>query len=96
MQVHAAHGYLLSSFLNPLANKRKDKYGGSLENRARLLLDTVREACIVGGRAGGRAGVCVCACVRVSVSESGSICAYLRVGGCACSHADLLMFLRDT
>jgi len=41
VQLHAAHGYLLSSFLNPRANKREDAYGGSLENRARLLLDSV-------------------------------------------------------
>jgi 2,4-dienoyl-CoA reductase-like NADH-dependent reductase (Old Yellow Enzyme family) len=37
IQVHAAHGYLLSSFLNPKANVRPDEYGGSLENRCRIL-----------------------------------------------------------
>jgi 2,4-dienoyl-CoA reductase-like NADH-dependent reductase (Old Yellow Enzyme family) len=42
VEVHAAHGYLLSQFLSPLANKRSDEWGGSLENRARLLLDVVR------------------------------------------------------
>lgn len=42
VEVHAAHGYLLSQFLSPLANQRTDEWGGSLENRARLLLDTVR------------------------------------------------------
>ena len=42
VQVHAAHGYLLSEFLNPLANQRNDEWGGSLENRARLLLSVVR------------------------------------------------------
>ncbi|MEO0399987.1 MAG: NADH:flavin oxidoreductase/NADH oxidase family protein [Pseudomonadota bacterium] len=41
VQVHAAHGYLLSEFLNPLANRRDDAWGGSLENRARLLLRCV-------------------------------------------------------
>ena len=40
-QIHAAHGYLLSSFLSPRANQRSDNYGGSLENRARFLLAVV-------------------------------------------------------
>jgi 2,4-dienoyl-CoA reductase-like NADH-dependent reductase (Old Yellow Enzyme family) len=39
VEIHAAHGYLLHEFLSPLSNQRTDKYGGSLENRARLLLD---------------------------------------------------------
>ena len=43
IQIHSAHGYLLSSFMNPLANNRDDKYGGSFDNRCRLLLETVAE-----------------------------------------------------
>lgn len=42
VEIHAAHGYLLSQFLSPLVNQRTDRWGGSLENRARLLLDSVR------------------------------------------------------
>lgn len=42
VQVHAAHGYLLSSFLSPVTNRREDAWGGPLENRARFLLETVR------------------------------------------------------
>jgi 2,4-dienoyl-CoA reductase-like NADH-dependent reductase (Old Yellow Enzyme family) len=42
VELHAAHGYLLHEFLSPLSNERTDEWGGSLENRARLLLDTVR------------------------------------------------------
>jgi 2,4-dienoyl-CoA reductase-like NADH-dependent reductase (Old Yellow Enzyme family) len=41
IEIHAAHGYLLHSFLSPLANERHDDYGGSLENRARLLIEIV-------------------------------------------------------
>lgn len=41
VEVHAAHGYLLHEFLSPLSNERDDEYGGSLENRARLLVEVV-------------------------------------------------------
>lgn len=46
VQIHAAHGYLLNKFLNPYYNRRTDMYGGSAENRARLVLevyDAIRE-----------------------------------------------------
>ncbi|GAB3652273.1 NADH:flavin oxidoreductase/NADH oxidase [Nocardioides korecus] len=41
VEIHAAHGYLLHEFLSPLSNRREDRYGGSFENRARFLLETV-------------------------------------------------------
>ncbi|MGN9782265.1 NADH:flavin oxidoreductase/NADH oxidase family protein [Nonomuraea sp. ZG12] len=41
VEIHAAHGYLLSQFLSPLVNRRADSWGGSLPNRARMLLDVV-------------------------------------------------------
>ncbi|MEE4294973.1 MAG: NADH:flavin oxidoreductase/NADH oxidase family protein [Xanthomonadales bacterium] len=47
VQIHSAHGYLLSQFLSPKSNRRTDAYGGELRNRARMLLNvlkTVREA----------------------------------------------------
>lgn len=48
VMLHGGHGWLLDQFLSPLSNKRTDKYGGSLENRARfpmMVLDRVREVC---------------------------------------------------
>lgn len=42
VQVHAAHGYLVSQFLSPLVNRRSDAWGGSLENRARFLVEIVK------------------------------------------------------
>lgn len=42
VEIHAAHGYLLSQFLSPLSNQRQDQWGGSLENRARILIEIVK------------------------------------------------------
>ena len=48
VQIHGAHGWLLSQFMSPLYNHRTDKYGGSLENRARfplMIVDAIRKRC---------------------------------------------------
>jgi 2,4-dienoyl-CoA reductase (NADPH2) len=56
VQIHAAHGYLISQFLSPLANKRTDRWGGPVENRARLLVEIVKA---VRARVGARFSVSV-------------------------------------
>lgn len=61
VEIHGAHGYLISQFLSPVLNKRTDAYGGSEENRRRLLLEIIRAIkasvnpnFIVGARIGSR------------------------------------------
>ena len=44
VELHAAHGYLLHSFLSPLSNRRTDQYGGSFENRTRIVMEVTRAA----------------------------------------------------
>lgn len=61
VQIHAAHGYLFSQFLSPLSNRRSDRWGGSLENRARILLRTVE---------GVRAKVDPSFCVAVKLNSA--------------------------
>ncbi len=50
VQLHAAHGYLLSEFLSPFLNRRTDSYGGSVRNRARMVLETYRSVREAVGR----------------------------------------------
>lgn len=50
VQIHAAHGFLLSQFLSPLFNKRRDKYGGAIGNRMQLLLETIERTRAAVGR----------------------------------------------
>lgn len=54
VQIHAAHGYLLSQFLSPLTNRRTDQWGGSIENRARILTEIVKA---IRGRVGSEFGL---------------------------------------
>lgn len=61
VQIHAAHGYLISQFLSPLVNHRTDQWGGSLENRARLLFEVVK---------GVRAAVNPSFCVSVKLNSA--------------------------
>jgi len=55
VEIHAANGYLLDQFLKSGSNQRADDYGGSIENRARLLLEVVRA--VTGAVGGGRTGI---------------------------------------
>ena len=61
VQIHAAHGYLLSQFLSPLSNRRTDHWGGSLQNRARLLIEVIKAV---------RASVSPSFCVGVKLNSA--------------------------
>jgi 2,4-dienoyl-CoA reductase-like NADH-dependent reductase (Old Yellow Enzyme family) len=61
VQIHAAHGYLLSQFLSPLVNQRTDHWGGSLENRARLVFEVVKAV---------RATVSKTFCVSIKINSA--------------------------
>ncbi|MFS8138614.1 MAG: NADH:flavin oxidoreductase/NADH oxidase family protein [Thermomonas sp.] len=61
VQIHGAHGYLLSQFLSPLSNHRTDRWGGALENRARLLLEVIHAV---------RASVSPSFCVAVKLNSA--------------------------
>ncbi|GAB3779124.1 NADH:flavin oxidoreductase/NADH oxidase [Nocardioides ungokensis] len=62
LEIHAAHGYLLHEFLSPLSNQREDRYGGSFDNRVRLLMEVVSEV-------RGRVASGVPVVVRVSATD---------------------------
>jgi len=50
VQIHSAHGYLLSQFLSPAFNQRKDEYGGDIRNRARALVEVLQEIRLAVGK----------------------------------------------
>src|SRR5207302_3736441 len=60
VEIHAAHGYLISQFLTPFENRRADEYGGPLENRARCGLEVLRAV---------KAAVAIPAIDRLSVDD---------------------------
>ncbi len=60
VEIHAAHGYLISQFLTPFENRRSDRYGGSLENRARFGLEVLRAV---------KAAVTIPVIFRISVDD---------------------------
>ena len=86
IMIHSAHCYLLSQFLSPMYNRRTDEYGGSLANRARLLLRVVRE---VKGAVGADFPIAVKlntedtfpAEYNLSVEESAQVAAWLAEAG---------------
>lgn len=73
VEIHNAHGYILSQFLSPLTNKRNDAYGSNLENRLRLLKEIVTNSRIIIGKnklLSVRLGACDCFPCGLKLSES--------------------------
>jgi 2,4-dienoyl-CoA reductase-like NADH-dependent reductase (Old Yellow Enzyme family) len=85
VQLHAAHGYLLSTFLSPYSNKRGDEWGGPLKNRARIVTEILKRARArtgdfpiwvkLNGYDGRRGGM--------TVAEAAEIAALLEAAGCS-------------
>jgi 2,4-dienoyl-CoA reductase-like NADH-dependent reductase (Old Yellow Enzyme family) len=85
IEIHAAHGYLLSAFLSPLANQRQDAYGGSLENRMRFPLevfDAVRRVWPEDKPIGVRCNGTDWHPEGIQVEEAGIFAKTLREHGC--------------
>ena len=85
VELHGAHGYLMSQFLSPIANHRKDKYGGSLENRMRYPLevfDAIRAAWPERKVLGVRLSVTDYAEPGITVEESIEVSKVLKNHGC--------------
>ena len=68
LELHCAHGYLLSAFISPLTNQRTDEYGGVLENRLRYPLEVFRAVRAVWPKTSR----CRCACPRTTGSRAAS------------------------
>ena len=85
VEIHGANGYLFTQFLSSAINDRDDEYGGSLENRARLLLDTVRAIRAAGGRRLPPAGEDQRARGQRTPSCSGSGAATRSTSRCRCA-----------
>jgi 2,4-dienoyl-CoA reductase-like NADH-dependent reductase (Old Yellow Enzyme family) len=84
VEIHAAHGYILSQFLSPLTNKRTDNYGGNLENRSRLLFEIVDDARKIIGKnkvLSVRFGACDCYAGGLKLSESVQTAKKLEIFG---------------
>ena len=85
IEIHAAHGYLLHQFLSPLSNQRTDQYGGSLENRIRLVLEVfedVRAEAPSHMTVGVRISACDWAQGGWTLEESVTLCDQLKRRGC--------------
>lgn len=97
VEVHCAHGYLLSSFLSPRTNKRVDEFGGCLENRmriVRLIVENIKK------KAGGMAILCRINCQDempggLTVQDSAAIAAYLEEIGVDGLHISRAVHIKD-
>jgi 2,4-dienoyl-CoA reductase-like NADH-dependent reductase (Old Yellow Enzyme family) len=85
IEIHAAHGYLLHTFLSPLTNKRDDEFGGSLENRMRFPLrvfEAVRSAFRPGKAVGVRISATDWAPGGLTLEDSLAFCSAMKAHGC--------------
>jgi 2,4-dienoyl-CoA reductase-like NADH-dependent reductase (Old Yellow Enzyme family) len=89
IEIHAAHGYLLHQFLSPLSNQRTDQYGGSLENRMRLLLEVfeaIKQVCPQNMAIGVRISASDWVDGGWDVAQSTVLAQHLEKVGCAYLH----------
>ncbi len=92
VEIEAAHALLVNQFLSPIANKRTDKFGGSLENRVRfasMLIERIKEVCGRNFTVTARLGVIDFVDGGIDIKEGAKIAKAFEEMGCAALHADV-------
>jgi len=92
VEIEAAHGLLVNQFLSPLSNKRKDRFGGSLENRvlfSKMIIDRIKELCGINFTVSARIGVKDFKEGGITTEEGAQIAKLYEEMGYAAVHADV-------